>query len=135
MKKNDFEYQYSALSEDEKQEIENIRKKHEESCVNVGLKKLRVLHKKVKFTPIIFASCLGVLSLLVFGLGLAMVLVWQLYVWGSIVGVFGLFGCLITYPFYRILHIRIKTKYSDEIIEISHNILDEKVKDSENSLF
>lgn len=131
MKKNNSDYEYSALSEKEKQEIENIKNKYEKPNENKDLLKLKKLHGKVKYAPIVFAYCFGVLFLLVFGLGFAMVLEWKIYVWGILISVIGLISCALTYPLYKMLHIKVKTKYSDEIIEISHNILDINSEETE----
>ena len=49
MKKNNSDYEYSALSEKEKQEIENIKNKYEKPNENKDLLKLKKLHGKVKY--------------------------------------------------------------------------------------
>jgi len=130
MKKNNSDYEYSALSEKEKQEIENIKNKYEQPNKDKNLVKLKKLHGKVKYAPIVFAYCFGALFVLLFGLGLTMILEWKIYVWGILLSTISLLFCALTYPLYRMLHIKVKTKYSDEIIEISHNILESNNEES-----
>ena len=81
---NKFEYTYSAPSEAERREIESIRRQYEEHprSAESKLERLRKLDAYVKNSATCVALILGVVGLLIFGLGMAMVLEWALPVWG-----------------------------------------------------
>lgn len=122
--KNDFEFNYSAPTLEERKKIESIRNSYlnkNNSPNSLGY--LRKLDNKVKSIPQIVGLVFGTVGVLVFGLGLAMILEWFLYLWGVVVCVIGLVPMLLAYP----LNIKatkiLKDKYQEEIITLSNELL------------
>ncbi len=90
------------------------------------LQELINLNKKIKTPPFITAFIMAVVSAFLFGLGLTMILEWNIVVWGVIVGVVGILIMLVTYPIYQaILQIR-QQKYADNILSIAKELLGEE---------
>lgn len=124
MKNNDFEFQYSAPTNIERKEIESIRNSYlEKASGSDKLSRLRKLDSKVRNIPIVISLILGVVGILIFGLGLTMVLEWNLNIWGVIVGALGLIPTLFAYPVYYQTLKHLKNKYSNEIIKLSEELL------------
>lgn len=124
--RNDFEFNYTAPTSSERKEIERIRDSYiqkENSLSKIDY--LRKLDNKVRNIPTIYALVFGVIGILIFGLGFAMVLEWKIIVWGVVVSVIGLIPMIISYPIYLKISKNLKNKYSDEIIKLSNEILDE----------
>ena len=127
MNENKFNYTYSAPTEAEKREIESIKRLYQPKTEKeLGLQRLRSLNNRVKSIPQIFALIIGIFGTLIFGLGLTMVLLWDLLVVGIIVMVIGLPILLLAYPVHSYLLSEYKTRYGDEIIKLSNNLLNEK---------
>ena len=126
MRENKFVYNYSAPTEDERREIEGIRKQYSgEQVKKDSLSRLRELDKRVKNPPLILSIILGVVGVLVFGTGLTMILEWSLYVWGILVMVVGIVPVSIAYPLRKKLVKRNKERYGDEILKLSGELLNE----------
>lgn len=126
MSENKFVYNYSAPTEDERREIEGIRKQYGgEQVKKNSLSRLRELDKRVKNPPLILSIILGVVGVLVFGTGLTMILEWSLYVWGILVMVVGIVPVSIAYPLRKRLVKRNKERYGDEILKLSGELLNE----------
>lgn len=125
-----FEYSYSAPTEEERREIEGIRrayqpKEHKES----KLDRLRALNKKVNGTATAVGAFFGVIGVLIFGLGLTMVLEWNLIGWGAAVGVAGCVVIGIAYPVRSRVLKKSKEKYGKEILRLSGELLNETWED------
>lgn len=123
-KENKFDYVYSVPTENERREIESIKKQYmaapkEES----KLERLRNLNKRVTRPPLIVGLTTGVIGTLVMGLGMTMVLEWNLWIGGIIVGVLGIAMIAVAYPIYRAVLNRNKKKYGRQIIELSNELL------------
>lgn len=123
-KENKFDYVYSVPTENERREIESIKKQYmaapkEES----KLESLRNLNKRVTQPPLIVGLTMGVIGTLVMGLGMTMVLEWNLWIGGIIVGVLGIAMIAVAYPIYRAVLNRNKKKYGRQIIELSNELL------------
>lgn len=126
MSENKFVYNYSAPTEDERREIEGIRKQYGgEQVKKDSLSRLRELDKRVKNPPLILSIILGGVGVLVFGTGLTMILEWSLYVWGILVMVVGIVPVSIAYPLRKRLVKRNKERYGDEILKLSGELLNE----------
>lgn len=124
---NKFNYTYAAPTEKERSEVESIRRQYvPESTSESGIERLRSLDVKVKRAPLIAAITLGVVGVLVFGLGLTMVLEWNLPVWGAVVAAVGVIPMAIAHPVKKALFKRNKAKYGDEILKLSDEILNSK---------
>ena len=123
----DFKYTYSAPTEEERLEIESIKRQYEpKEKTETKLDKLRNLDKKVKIFPLILSLTFGIVGTLVFGLGLTLVLEWNRIILGIIVATLGLIPISIAYPTYSIIYRKNKEKYADDIIKLSDELLNEK---------
>ena len=130
MKNNEFEYKYVAPTSEERREIESIRTRYliKNKSFN-KLEYLRCLDRKVKATPSIISIIIGVVGILIFGLGFAMVLEWDLILWGVVVSIGGVCLMLVAYPVYKYVIHKLKNKYSKEILEISSELLNDENKE------
>ena len=119
-----FEYTYSAPTEEEKKQIESIRREYlGEGKTLSPFEKLKKLNAKVKDTATIVALIFGIVGCLVFGLGLTMVLEWQIWIWGVVLMTIGTIPMLIAYPAYNLTLSRGKKKYGKEILELTEELL------------
>ena len=131
--RNKFNYIYSAPTETERKEIEEIRSQYlPDAKNNEKMERLKALDSFVRNTAKLVAFSFGIFGILVFGLGLSMVLSWGVIVWGSIVCVLGACFVSAAYPLYRIISQRNKKKYGPEILRLSRELLNERT-DSESS--
>ena len=89
---------------------------------------LRKLDAKAKQPASIFTYTLGVLSALVFGLGMCLTMgqigSWTAasFVVGIFIGILGIFGMSANYPVYRKLLAKGKKKYAFDILELAKEI-------------
>jgi len=91
---------------------------------------LRKLDRKAKLPATIFTYACGIISALVFGLGmcLSMQIIGGGIFWlvaGIIIGCIGMVGCGVNYPIYLRLLEKGKQKYAFEIIELAREISEE----------
>lgn len=127
-----FKYTYRAPTIDERKEVESIRKQYlPETKQEQNISKLIKLDRKVKTVPQVIALTIGIVGILVFGLGLTMVLEWNLTIFGVIVGIVGAVFMSVNYFIYKAIYNKFKNKYGEEIIKLSEEILnDDKNKDA-----
>ncbi|MBQ9792151.1 MAG: hypothetical protein IJW32_00190 [Clostridia bacterium] len=126
---HDFKYNYSAPTLSERKEIESIRRSYLPENNSVSkLSYLRKLDNKVKNYPTITSLAMGIISLLIFGLGITMVIEWKIVIWGVLVGLVGLVIMLLVYPIFLKLTNYLKNKYSEEILKISEELLNDENK-------
>lgn len=127
-----FEYKYTALNEKEKKEVEDIRNQYlEQEKYNSNIDKLKKLDSKVKNIPTAVALSIGIVSTLIFGVGLTFFLEWTDYMYVGIpFAVIGMLMTLMAYPIYNKVHIYMKNKYKDEIIRLSNDLLNEEEKNN-----
>ncbi|MBQ7830802.1 MAG: hypothetical protein IJ393_01865 [Clostridia bacterium] len=124
---NKFEYRYAAPTEAERKKVESLRREYLNETVSEGkIERLKRLDNKVKQTPMIFGLTLGIIGTLIFGLGLAMILEWEIRVWGTLVAFVGLVPVCLAYPLYKKIFALQKKKYGAEIIRLSDEILNEE---------
>ena len=88
------------------------------------MQRLRKLHSKVKSPAMAVSLTMGIVGTLIFGLGLSMVLEWNLLVWGSLVAVVGLVPIISAYWTNNKIIERQKKKYGEEILKLSQELLD-----------
>lgn len=120
-----FEFHYKSLSQEEKQEIESIKRQYLSNNDISDIDKLKSLDRKVRVVPRIISYVIGVCGTLVFGLGLTFVLEWNQMLIGIFIMVIGSIFALLAYPCYKVLNSFYKKKYGDEIISLSDKILQE----------
>ena len=128
MKENKFEYTYRALDENQKRTISSIKSQYDikaETPVGAYEEIIR-LDKRIKNIAMVLSISLGTIGLLVFGLGFAMMLEWELYLWGILISLFGTLPVVIAYPIYRLSIKEGKKKYGKRILELSEKLLNEE---------
>ncbi|MBQ9792148.1 MAG: dihydropteridine reductase [Clostridia bacterium] len=109
--------------------VENIKARYSEKTTEkTKLEELKELDRKVKQPTKIFAYSYGIVGSLILGTGmcLAMKVIGSMMVFGIVVGLIGIGMVSTTYMLYKKLLQRRKAKYSQEIIEKSNELLNEK---------
>ena len=123
---NQFNFKYVAPNEKERKEIDSIRRQYApQEKTETKLERLRRLDSLVKNTATIWSLVLGVVGTLVFGLGLTMILEWNIWLWGIVLMGAGSILVAIAYPVYRLTLNKGKAKYGDEILRLSEELLNE----------
>lgn len=126
MNEKKFEYSYAAPTERERREVESLRRKYAPEIERTDkMSEIRELDKKVQSPPRIWALILGVVGTLVFGLGLTMILEWNLLLWGTAVAAVGLVPVTLAYPVYKWKLQKLSDKYREQILTLSEEILHE----------
>lgn len=124
---NQFNFKYTAPTEEERREIDNIRRQYiSKEKTETKIERLRRLDALVKKTAVIWSLVLGVLGCLIFGLGLTMVLEWNIYFWGIALMIIGSAPMAVAYPVYKVLLQKYKNRYGEEIVRLSEELLNEK---------
>ncbi|MBQ4509717.1 MAG: hypothetical protein II984_03240 [Clostridia bacterium] len=126
MENKQFNYTYKAPTEEERREIESIKRQYEEPKTEEGkLEKLRRLNNFVNGSATAISLIVGIIGTLAFGLGLTMVLEWSKLIGGIIVMIIGIPPVAIAYPLYNKILKRNKEKYGKEIIKLSEELLNQ----------
>ena len=124
---NRFEYTYSAPTELERKQIEQIRSKYAPKNNNdCSIETLKALDRKIHSTATMVALIFGILGCLTFGLGLAMILEWNLLTWGIVLMAIGCVPMALAYPAYTTSLKRGKQKYGERILQISNQLLNKE---------
>lgn len=124
-----FNYKYVAPTEEERKEIDSIRRQYvPQSKAESKIERLRRLDSLVKNTAIIWSLVLGVVGTLIFGLGLTMILEWQILPWGIALMVIGSVPIAVAYPVYKSVLKKYKNRYGEEILRLSEELLNESDK-------
>jgi hypothetical protein len=120
-----FEYTYSAPTERERREIESIRKQYvaEEKTTEDAIERIKALNAKVNGGATTLALILGIVGILTFGLGLTMVLEWDIWLWGIILMAVGCIPMALAYPSHTWMIKKGRKKYGEEIVRLSDEIL------------
>ncbi len=115
-----FEYSYSA---ERQSEIDAIRKKYLPQAEQESkLEQLRKLDASVGTSALIASMALGILSALVFGVGMCCFLVWSLWVLGALLCVAGIIGMLVAPWLYRRLVEKRKAEIAPEILRLTEEL-------------
>lgn len=123
---NGFKYTYTAPTEEERLEINSIRKQYSAVEGKEGkIERLRELDSRVKTPAMAVSLSLGIGGCLLFGLGLAVILEWDLFILGVILCVVGAIPTGLAYPIHNIILKRNKKKYGGEILRLSEELLNE----------
>ena len=123
---NQFNYKYTAPTKEERQEIDSIRRQYApQEQTETKIQRLRRLDSLVKNTSTIWALCLGIVGCLIFGLGLTMVLEWEIILWGVALMLVGSIPMIIAYPVYKRVLNKYKGRYGEEILHLSEELLNE----------
>ncbi|MBQ8684988.1 MAG: hypothetical protein IJ514_02305 [Clostridia bacterium] len=122
-----FSYTYTAPTERERREVEEIRRKYQPvEQTQSDMQRLQTLDNKVNLPPMAYALSLGVIGTLIFGLGLTLILEWSKPVLGTLVALLGVLPIALAYPVHRRSLRKRKEKYAAEILALSEKILGEK---------
>lgn len=125
-----FSYTYSAPTEEERREIEDIRSAYAPAAKSEDkLAKIRALNERATRPARIAALTLGIGGILLFGLGMSMTLAWELIAGGIVVAVIGMLATIVANPVRRVLLKRGKRKYGAEILRLTDELLGEKNTD------
>ena len=119
----EFEYNYSAPTAEERKMIEAIRREYVPEDERRDMTVLRRLDRKVKGVPKAAAISLGICGLLVFGLGMSMIMAWELMYQGVAVCVLGAMLMAVCAPLHHVLLSIYKRKYGEKIIHLSDELL------------
>jgi Flp pilus assembly protein TadB len=115
-----FNYSYSA---EQQSEIETIRKKYlPETEQEDKMKKLRALDASVGTSALIISMALGILSALIFGVGMCCFLLWSRYVLGSLVCLIGIIGMLLAPWVHRKVYERRKQMLAPQILQLTEEL-------------
>ena len=95
---------------------------------------LKKLDAKAKLPANIFAYTFGITTTLLAGLGMSLAMnviggTTAFMILGIILGIIGFAGCGITYPVYKKLLEKSKSKYAFEIVELAKEISDAEEKE------
>lgn len=128
MKDNEkFNFTYSAPTKSEREEIEDIRKNYlPKAKENNKLIRLKKLDSIVKDIPMAISLSTGIIGTLIFGLGLTMILEWQIIVFGVLVSILGIIPVALAYFAYKKLLNKLTEKHREEILKLSEELLNEE---------
>lgn len=125
-----FSYTYSAPTEEERREIEDIRRAYAPATESEDkLTKIRTLNERATRPARIAALTLGIGGILLFGLGMSMTLAWELIAGGIVVAAIGMLATIVANPVRRVLLKLGKQKYGAEILRLTDELLGEKNTD------
>lgn len=118
---NSFAYTYSAKQQEE---IKSIRQKYlpkekEES----KMEQIRRLDAGVTRKSSVLSLIIGVLSALIFGVGMCCCLVWNLFIPGTIIGIIGIAGIASAYPVYMRITEKERERIAPEIIRLTDELM------------
>lgn len=123
---NQFNFKYTALSQEERKEIDSIRRQYCPSEQKESkLDRLRRLDARVKNSATIISLILGVLGLLTFGLGLTTILEWNNLLLGIVIMLVGSVPIALAYPVYLKILNKNKKRYGQEILSLSEELLNQ----------
>ena len=121
-----FQYRYSAS---EREEIRRIRDKYSASDkTNDKLDRLRKLDEGVTTKPTVVSLIIGIVSTLVFGIGMCSVLVFDKawFIPGIFIGLAGIVGLCLAYPAYNAILAREKKRVTGEILSLTDELMQNK---------
>lgn len=126
---NQFNFKYKALSQEERKEIDSIRRQYTpKEQTETKMDRLRRLDSLVKNTAVIWSLCLGIIGTLIFGIGLTLILEWNIWLWGIVLMAVGSVPMMIAYPVYKAVFKKYKNRYGEEILKLSEELLNESDK-------
>ncbi|MGN0817815.1 MAG: hypothetical protein ACI4L9_02490 [Candidatus Coproplasma sp.] len=124
-----FKYTYRAPTEEERREIEAIRREYYSDGGQADkFEELKKLDRQVKVPPRVAGITTGVAGTLAFGGGMALVTSYGQTVWGIVLSVAGIAIAAAAYFIYGALLKRNRKKYSKKILELSDELLNNERK-------
>lgn len=121
-KKEVFSYTYSASQQEE---IKSIREKYLPPTEKEDkMERLRRLDQSVTKPGTIASIVTGVISVLIFGVGMCCTMVWEgLMLPGIIIGIIGITGVAAAYPVYIHITKKQREKMASEIIRLTDELM------------
>ena len=123
-KNETFSYTYSAK---EQEEIKKIRDKYAAPTKEeISMEQLRLLDAGTTRAATVVSLLVGIVSSLLFGVGMCCALVpgWETYlIPGIVIGVAGIIGVVAAYPIYTHMVKRRREKLAPEIMRLSEELL------------
>lgn len=132
---NKFTYSYTAPTDIERREIENIKGQYPEYeqkpdvsgiARENAMERLLRLQRLVVDLPKVIATVLAVVGTLIFGTGFSLILVWKNYYVGVPVGMAGMVLLGFIVYIYKWILSHNKCKYGAEIVALCDRLLNEK---------
>lgn len=115
-----FTYTYSSKQQEEIKKIRQKYMPHEEN----KMEQLRKLDQSASQKGTMVSLAIGILSTLIFGIGLCCTMVWQEYfITGIIIGILGMIGMAMGYPVYKAVTTKQREKLAPEIMRLSEELL------------
>ena len=120
-KKEVFNYTYSASRQ---AEIKSIREKYMPPAEEDKMEQLRRLDRSVTKAGTVISIIVGIISTLIFGVGMCCTMVWEgLMLPGIIIGVVGIIGIASAYPLYTHVTKKQREKLAPEIIRLTDELM------------
>lgn len=115
-----FTYTYSSKQQEEIKKIRQKYMPHEESKMD----QLRKLDQSASQKGTVVSLAIGILSTLIFGVGLCCTMVWKEYfISGIFIGIIGMIGMAMSYPIYQAITSKQRKKLAPEILRLSEELL------------
>lgn len=121
MENNSEKFSYSYSGED-REKIRNIRQKYlpkQEDKMQELVRLDSIAERRATVSSLV----VGILGTLVFGIGMCLCLVWNIFILGIVVGILGALLLSVAYPVYCKALIRERKKVAPEIIRLSDDLL------------
>ena len=117
-----FNYTYSASQQ---AEIKSIREKYMPPTEEEDkMERLRRLDRSVTKTGTTVSIIVGVISTLVFGVGMCCTMVWEgLMLPGIVIGIVGIIGIVLAYPLYIHITKKQREKVAPEIMRLTDELM------------
>lgn len=117
-----FSYTYSASQQ---AEIKSIREKYMSPEKDEDkMEQLRRLDRSAAKPGTVAAIIVGIISTLVFGVGMCCTLVWEgLMLPGIVIGIIGILGIAAAYPVYSRITKKQREKVAPEILKLSDELM------------
>lgn len=112
---------YITYSAEDRKQADAIRAKYvspEEKQLS-NLEQMKKLDAKVESKAVTIGLCIGILSALIFGVGMTFFLVWGLPLLGVVIGLIGLVGMGAAWPLYQKTLQKEREKAAPEIMRLS----------------
>lgn len=117
--KETFNYIYSAKQQEEIKQIRERYVPKEED----KMQQLRRLDADVTRKSTMMSIVVGVVGALVMGLGMSMCMVWNVFIPGIIVGVVGMAGVGLAYPFFMYYIKKERERIAPEIMRLTDELM------------
>lgn len=115
-----FTYTYSSKQQEEIKKIRQKYMPHEENKMD----QLRKLDQSASQKGTVVSLAIGILSTLIFGVGLCCTMVWKEYfISGIFIGIIGMIGMAMSYPIYKAITSKQRKKLAPEILRLSEELL------------